>query len=176
MVGAKAHASIETNGANPGNLIVENVSIGTNTVDERLTVNGNASKSSGGTTWAIFSDERLKNVKGNFSAGLKALMRLQPIRFEYKADNALGLKGEGETIGFSAQAVAEVLPEAVKMTSKGYLQLSSDPILWTMLNSIKEQQGQIQQLLKANQQTQQINQTLRKRLSRLERKTAARRR
>jgi trimeric autotransporter adhesin len=122
------------------------VSIGTTTDDQSLTVNGNASKSAGGTTWAVFSDERLKTIKGRFTPGLSALLQLQPIRFEYKADNALGLRGAGENVGFSAQAVETVLPEAVSRTRSGYLQLNSDPILWTMLNAIKEQQQEIEQL------------------------------
>jgi hypothetical protein len=102
-----------------------------------LSVNGNASKVGGG-SWATFSDERLKNIHGRFTPGLSALMKLQPIRFEYKTDNALGLKGVGEEVGFSAQAVEKVLPEAVSRNEKGYLQLHSDPILWTMLNAVKE--------------------------------------
>src|SRR5437588_8929755 len=63
-----------------------------------------ASKSSGGTTWAVFSDERLKNIKGRFKPGLSALLQLQPLRYQYKPDNALGLPGESEEVGFSAQA------------------------------------------------------------------------
>ncbi len=121
------------------------VGIGTDAPDLLLSVNGDASKT-GGTSWAVFSDERLKNIRGKYTPGLRALMKLQPIRFEYKADNALGLKGTGETVGFSAQAVAAVLPEAVTQSESGYLQLNSDPILWTMLNSIKEQQAEIQRL------------------------------
>lgn len=119
-----------------------NFGIGTSAPDQKLTVNGNASKSAGGTTWAVFSDERLKNIKGHFTSGLGVLMQLQPIRFEYKPDNALGLKGDGESVGFSAQSVEKVLPEAVSQTERGYLQLNSDPILWTMLNSIKELKGE----------------------------------
>ena len=144
------------------------VGIGTTAPTHLLSVNGNASKT-GGTSWAVFSDERLKNIRGKFTPGLQALMKLQPIRFEYKADNALGLKGAGETVGFSAQAVAAVLPEAVTQTASGYLQLHSDPILWTMLNSIKEQQAQIQQLMQANQRLQQ-------RLNQVERKVKTRQR
>ncbi len=124
------------------------VGIGTTSPDQLLTVNGNASKSDGGVTWALYSDERLKNIKGRFTPGLSTLMQLQPIRYEYKPDNALGLKGGGAAVGFSAQAVEKVLPEAVSRNEQGYLQLNSDPILWTMLNAIKEQQAQI----KAQQQ------------------------
>ncbi|HKQ51238.1 MAG TPA: tail fiber domain-containing protein [Pyrinomonadaceae bacterium] len=122
------------------------VGIGTAAPDQKLSVIGNASKSVGGTTWAVFSDERLKNIKGNFTSGLKAVMQLQPLRYEYKTDNALGLKSEGEQIGFGAQALQKVIPEAVTKTSSGYLMVNSDPILWTMLNAIKEQQKEIEQL------------------------------
>ena len=120
-----------------------NVGINTLSPDQRLTVNGNASKPGGG-SWAIFSDERLKNIKGPFTTGLKALMRLQPIRFEYKRENALALDAAGEYIGFGAHAVQEIIPEAVTKNDKGYLLVNNDPIMWTMLNAIKEQQTQIE--------------------------------
>lgn len=121
------------------------VGIGTITPDQKFSVNGDASKTGGG-SWQTFSDERLKNIKGRFSSGLKAVMQLQPLRYEYKRDNALGLKSEGEHIGFGAQALQKVIPEAVTSTSSGYLQVNNDPIIWTMLNAIKEQQKEIEEL------------------------------
>jgi hypothetical protein len=121
------------------------VGIGTATPDQLLSVNGDASKT-GGNTWLAFSDRRLKNIKSPFTTGLSAVMKLQPIRYEYKSDNALGLKSEGEHIGFGAQDVQKVIPEAVTSNSQGYLMLNSDPIIWTMLNAIKEQQKEIQEL------------------------------
>jgi hypothetical protein len=120
------------------------VAIGTNNADRTLTVNGGADKLGGG-SWDTFSDERLKNIKGRFTPGIKALMQLQPLRYEYKPDNALGLKPSGEYIGFGAQAVQKIIPEAVSKNDKGYLLVNNDPILWTMLNAIKEQQQQLQQ-------------------------------
>lgn len=122
-----------------------NVGIGTSLPTDTLSVNGTASKPGGG-TWAVFSDERLKTIKGRFNVGLKAVMQLQPIRYEYKRDNALGIKSEGENIGFGAQTLQKVIPEAVTRNSAGYLMVNSDPILWTMLNAIKEQQKEIAQL------------------------------
>ena len=82
-------------------------------------------------------------------------MRFQPLRYEYKRDNALGIKSEGEHVGFSAQAVQKIIPEAVTTNDKGYLLVNNDPILWTMLNAIKEQQAQIakQQAQLSKQQT-----------------------
>ena len=122
-----------------------NVGIGTTAPTELLSVNGSASKPGGG-TWSVFSDERLKNIKGRFNSGLKAVMQLQPLRYEYKPTNALGIKLGGEHIGFGAQAVQQVIPEAVTKTEEGYLMVNNDPILWAMLNAIKEQQKEIEQL------------------------------
>jgi hypothetical protein len=122
-----------------------NVGIGTNAPTALLSVNGTANKPGGG-AWDVFSDERLKNIKGGFSSGLKAVMQLQPIRYEYKRDNDLGLKSEGEHIGFGAQALQRIIPEAVTKNQNGYLMVNNDPILWTMLNAIKEQQREIEQL------------------------------
>jgi hypothetical protein len=94
----------------------------------------------------VFSDERLKNIKGKYSAGLSAVMRLQPLRYQYKSNNPLSLTSDKEYVGFGAQALQEVLPEAVTRNANGYLQVNNDPIIWTMLNAIKEQQKEIEQL------------------------------
>ncbi|HEX7294412.1 MAG TPA: tail fiber domain-containing protein [Pyrinomonadaceae bacterium] len=124
-----------------------NVGIGTTSPSALLSVNGSANKPGGG-SWTIFSDERLKNIRGRFTPGLTAILQLQPLRYEYKPDNALKLKSEGQHIGFSAQAVQKIIPEAVTTDDRGYLLVNNDPILWTMLNAIKEQQQQIEELKK----------------------------
>jgi endosialidase-like protein len=144
-----------------------NVGIGTFTPDHLLSVNGTADKVGGG-SWDVFSDERLKNITGRFTRGVDALMQLQPIRFEYKPDNALGLTSSGEHVGFSAQAVQKVVPEAVSTNDRGYLLVNNDPILWTMLNAIQEQQAAIRAL-------QQQNTDLQQRLASLEAIRAGRR-
>ena len=136
-----------------------NVGIGTTAPTELLSVNGSASKPGGG-TWSVFSDERLKNIKGSYTSGLSAVMKLQPIRYEYKRDNALSIKSEGEHIGFGAQAVQQVIPEAVTKNAEGYLMVNNDPIIWTMLNAIKEQQKEIVEL---KRQIRQLRATTRKR-------------
>jgi nucleotide-binding universal stress UspA family protein len=86
-------------------------------------------------------------------------LQLQPLRYEYKPDNALGLKSSGEHIGFSAQAVEKIVPEAVTRNDKGYLLVNNDPIMWTMLNAIKEQQAQIDQQQKQLNELKQVIQT-----------------
>jgi sporulation-control protein spo0M len=49
-------------------------------------------------------------------------------------------------VGFGAQALKQIIPEAVSSTDSGYLTVNNDPIIWTMLNAIKEQQKQIEEL------------------------------
>src|SRR6267142_6159365 len=114
-------------GSTANNLVLNeaggNVGIGTTSPSATLSVNGTANKPGGG-SWDVFSDERLKNIKGNFRSGLKAVMQLQPLRYEYKKDNALGLNSSGEHIGFGAHALQRVIPEAVS-TNSGYLQVNN---------------------------------------------------
>jgi hypothetical protein len=136
LVGGAARVTIDSGGQ---------VGIGTAAPTALLSVNGTANKPGGG-SWDVFSDERLKNIKGPFSSGLKALMQLQPLRYEYKPNNTLGITSAGEHVGFGAQAVQKVIPEAVTQNAQGYLLINNDPILWTMLNAIKEQQKEIEQL------------------------------
>jgi hypothetical protein len=121
-----------------------NVGIGTTSPDNLLTVNGSADKPGGG-SWGTFSDARLKTVNGGFTPGLSQVMKIQPIHYRYKPDNAMGIRDTDEHIGVVAQEVQKVIPEAVTENSKGYLLVNNDPIIWTMLNAIKEQQGEFQQ-------------------------------
>jgi len=121
------------------------VGIGTTTPDQLLTVNGNASKVGGG-SWAVYSDNRLKTIAGTFDAGLNEVLKLQPIRYRYKKDNPLHLPNESEHIGFSAQEVQKIIPGAISENSQGYLMLNSDPILWAMLNAIKELTAKVSEM------------------------------
>ena len=134
------------------------VGIGTAAPDQLLSVNGDASKSGGG-SWQTFSDERLKKINGSYNNGLKAVMQLQPLRYEYKPDNAMGIKPVGERIGVGAHAVQQIIPEAVTKNAEGYLMVNNDPIIWTMLNAIKEQQKEIVEL---KRQIRQLRGTTRK--------------
>src|ERR1700723_2781696 len=121
-----------------------NVGIGTTSPDNLLTVNGSADKPGGG-SWGTYSDGRLKNLNGSFDSGLSQVLKVNPVRYRYKADNALGIRDTEEHIGVVAQDVQRVIPEAVTENSKGYLLVNNDPIIWSMLNAIKEQQRQFEQ-------------------------------
>jgi hypothetical protein len=121
------------------------VGIGTFFPDNLLTVNGSADKPGGG-SWGTFSDGRLKTVEATYNAGLDAVLKLTPVRYRYKEQNSMGIKDDQEHVGFVAQDVEKVIPEAVSRNSQGYLLVNNDPILWTMLNAIKQQQAEIEAL------------------------------
>ena len=141
-----------------------NVGIGTTSPDNLLTVNGSADKPGGG-SWGTFSDRRLKTVNGGFTPGLRQVLKINPIHYRYKPDNAMGIRDTDEHIGVVAQEVQKVIPEAVTENSKGFLLVNNDPIIWTMLNAIKEQQGEFRQqqteLVKALRQIKQQQNLLR---------------
>jgi endosialidase-like protein len=156
--GTGAETALELTGNDPNNnnknFLINTqgfVGIGTTAPTATLSVNGTANKPGGG-SWATFSDERLKIIKGHFTPGLHAVMQLQPLRYEYKRNNALNLNAAGEYVGFSAQAVQKIIPEAVTLTERGYLLVNNDPILWATVNAVKEQQAQIEQQQKLIEQ------------------------
>ena len=151
------------------------VGIETTAPDNTLTVNGSADKPGGG-SWGTYSDGRLKTVAGTYEAGLDAILKLTPVRYRYKEQNAMGIKDGQEHIGFVAQEVEKVIPEAVSRNNRGYLLVNNDPILWTMLNAIKQQQAEIEVLARSahekDAQIQKLTQQARE-LRKIERQMAA---
>jgi len=146
-VGGHGDVGIDAPGIPNGRFVVKDsglVGIGTSAPDTLLSVNGGADKPGGG-SWGTFSDRRLKTLNGNFTSGLEQILKLKPVRYRYKDDNALGIHDPQEHVGLVAQEVQRVIPEAVTENSKGYLLVNNDPILWAMLNAIQEQQGQIRE-------------------------------
>jgi hypothetical protein len=124
-----------------------NVGIGTTDPGSfKLAVNGDAAKSEGGTSWAVFSDARLKEIGQRYEYGLSEIGKLVPIRYRYKQSNELGLPCGQEQIGLLAQEVQDVIPDAVTENDQGYLMLNSDPIIWAMLNAIKELKAENEEL------------------------------
>jgi trimeric autotransporter adhesin len=117
-----------------------NVGIGTSTssVDYTLEVTGTAGKSSGGTTWANSSDIRLKDIKGDYKMGLDEILKLRTVEFSYKKDNARNLPSDTDEVGFIAQEVQEVFPEAVSEGKDGYLDFNMHPINVAIINAVKE--------------------------------------
>jgi hypothetical protein len=125
-----------------------NVGIGTTDPGSyKLAVNGSAAKTGGG-SWDVFSDLRLKEIKAPYEYGLREISQLHPVHYCYKEDNALGLPAGEEFVGLVAQDVEGVIPDAIEENDKGYLMLNNDPIIWAMLNAIKELKAENEELKK----------------------------
>jgi len=113
-----------------------------------LSITGNADKPGGG-SWDVSSDIRLKDQSSfeDYTYGLDDLMQLKPIYYNYAEGNARGHDSSKTHVGFVAQHVQDVIPDAVSEDSKGFLQINNDPIIWTILNAVKELAVQVKGLV-----------------------------
>jgi hypothetical protein len=139
------------------------------TLPNQLRMWGDAFKNSGGTSWGTFSDQRLKKDIRTFEPGLDEIMKLRPVRFRYRDDVKPGLTSDHEEVGFVAQEVRQVMPEAVAEDPDGYLTLKADPIHWAGIHAIQELNAKLEKERAENIRTQSENAELRKRLEKLER-------
>ena len=110
--------------------------------------------SAGNTGWAVWSDLRLKKNVQDIGNGLDTILKLRPVRFDWKgtAERTLGQKlaldAAAHEVGFLAQDVAAVIPEAVRTPASAdqpYSMIPTD-IIPFLVQAIKEQQGQIKSL------------------------------
>jgi hypothetical protein len=131
-----------------------NFGIGTNSPDQRLSVNGNASKAGGG-SWATFSDKRVKHDIKPFNDGLEVLMKLNPVTFKYNEKSGYTDLNKS-FIGFIAQDVETVAPYMVNLYDdsegpsglKDKRQFDESALNKILVNAVKEQQAQIEVLKK----------------------------
>lgn len=82
------------------------------------------------------SDERLKDIEGSFSLGLDAIKALAPISYKWK--ESTGYDRVNSYVGFSAQNVASVIPQAVSTDPAGNLSLQDRPIIAALVNAVQE--------------------------------------
>jgi len=94
------------------------------------------------------SDERLKNVVGEFSRGLKELIGIKPIRYYWNQTGREVVNSPDEWVGLSAQNVQKTIPEAVGteewQDGREWLTLNDRTILCTLVNAVNELRGIIE--------------------------------
>jgi prepilin-type N-terminal cleavage/methylation domain-containing protein len=124
-----------------------NVGIGTTTPAYKLDVFGDIRTTgclvyNGGTLGTCASDIRLKDNIMNltFDNAIEKVIKLQPKKFVFKQDP------NHEIHGLIAQEVEEFAPELVTTDQNGYKQIKYGDIQWLMLQTIQEQQKQIDEL------------------------------
>lgn len=131
------------------------VGIGDATPSYQLQLSTNSAAKPSSNAWTVSSDARLKNIQGPYTKGLKEILQLQPVMYHYK--NVGDKKFPDEvckalSIGFSAQEVQKIFPEAVGVDKNdGYLNFDIHSILIAYVNAFKEQQALINSLQKHNE-------------------------
>jgi hypothetical protein len=97
------------------------------------------------TAFSTSSDERLKETS-IYEGGLKEIISIHPVRFHWnqRGQRQTGFGGDQMFIGFTAQDVQKVIPEAVTGTEKAvdgpeeYLGFDDRPIIAALVNAVKE--------------------------------------
>lgn len=90
------------------------------------------------------SDERLKDLAGPFTRGLKDVLKITPQNYKWKVST--GYDREHVYSGFIAQDVLAAIPEAVWKNKDGYYSFQDRPVMAAMLNAIKEMNATIVKL------------------------------
>jgi hypothetical protein len=94
---------------------------------------------------AATSDMNLKNTIENSPFGLNEILLLNPVTFLYNDTNRK-IDSNVKEVGFIAQDVFDIIPNAVSSTGTGDLQLDYRAITATLVKAIQEQQSQIEAL------------------------------
>lgn len=137
--------------AAPTDLILQpdgsKVGIGTTAPAYKLDINGDlrvagqSYTNSGSSMFTVLSDVRYKDVHGPYERGLNELLKIGTIRFNYKKENPTGADPNHEYVGVAAQNVKENIPEAVEtreINGKEFLSVNPTPMIYAMINAIKE--------------------------------------
>jgi len=117
-----------------------NVGIATASPSLTLEVNGTAGGSSG---WQTLSDERLKKNIVPINDALAIVEKLRGVRFDWReakersVGQELNLPVKTPQIGFVAQDVKSVLPEAVTARAGGLLSMQENKIVPVLVEAVK---------------------------------------
>jgi len=104
----------------------------------------------GGAVWTLagvlaVSDLRLKKNIVPMESTLDKVMKLEGVEFEWKEDLEVEYP-EGKQIGIIAQELEKEFPELVSTDSRGYKSVDYNKLSVVLLEAIKEQQKQIDEL------------------------------
>jgi Chaperone of endosialidase len=132
--------------------------------DGSFYIQGTVGQKLSGTTWANPSDARIKNVIGDYTAGLAEVLQLNPVTFTFKdnytreaggaSPHATLAKDRTPCVGLIAQEVEAVFPEMVTK-GEGYIDgrrvsdfrnLDTSNLILALVNSVKELKAEIEAL------------------------------
>ncbi len=151
-----------------------NVGIGTSAPAYQLQISTNAAAKAGSATWIVASDQRLKKDIADFTDGLSILEKIHPVWFSYTGE--AGMPTNKKFVGVIAQEMKEIAPYTVgKFTSQDtlgnkteYLDYDANSLFYILVNSVKEQQKNIEEKDSVISTLISANESLNDRLARLE--------
>lgn len=114
---------------------------------------------------SVSSDERLKNIKGENTAGLEKIKQMKTYDYTFKSD-----EDREQHVGVIAQEVQKFFPEAVFKDNDGYLKIRKERLFFAVVNAIKELAAQTSEKDLKIQELEKKNAELEERLLKLEEK------
>jgi len=131
------------------------VGINTSGPTANLSVNGTANKTGGG-TWAVFSDKRLKESISDYTEGLDLITKIRTVNFSYndKMEKVWGASPDTKGRiyqGVIAQELQKIAPDMVRevtVSDETYLEVDPNKFIYSLINAVQEQQAQIEDLKK----------------------------
>ena len=140
-----------------------NVGIGTNMPNYSLEVIGNIfvngqPNTSFGPNWNVISDQRLKNIIGDYKDGLNVIRAINPLWFQYNGQ--AGIQNNEIQVGIIAQEMLKIAPYTVSTFNAKLnegdeeetelLKFNFSALNFAQINAIKELDEKNQQLEKEN--------------------------
>jgi len=144
---ATPHFTIQTDGK---------VGLGLVSPAYQLELSTNSAGKPGSNTWTISSDARLKKDIKPFNDGLSLVKKINPVKFRY--NGKAGMPADEEFVGIIAQDIQKIAPYMVgewqhqnkEGVTEKYLSYDGNAMTYILINAIKEQQQQIEQLQQQN--------------------------
>ncbi len=145
-----------------------NFGIGTTSPSEKLHVTGNVFADGG---IFITSDKRFKKDIEPLENVLEKIQQLDGVSYQFKTDE-FEQRGfsDKKQLGLIAQNLEEVYPELVKTYEDGYKAVNYDGLIPVLIEGLKVQQSEIDELSTENQELENSNTDLANRLDDLESK------
>jgi hypothetical protein len=114
----------------------------------QLIVDGNVTFNASGTvagTWTV-SDARLKKNIVPLTGSLAQITQLRGVEYDFRNGEIPGIKLPTEhQIGFLAQEVEKIIPDAVRIGSNGYRAINYNFVVPLLTEAVKEEQNEITQ-------------------------------
>ncbi len=147
-VGSSTYGIYQTGDTGTENYFQNTVGINTTGGSGVLNVNGVATKTGGG-VWTVFSDQRSKENINSYTKGLRELLQLRPVSFNYKKSFGFGTETH---VGFIAQEVEKIAPTMVTEADmhglKDFKQVDTNEVTFMLINAIKELKAENESLKK----------------------------